>query len=548
MPLQNNTTHGATPPSSLALVMFALASNLCTAVTNAASIDRTEVFNGHTYHIVRADVPSDGILWTEAELFANGIGGHLVTVNNAAEHAWIIESFTPQQSEDFFLWIGLNDAEQEGNFRWSSGEPLTFTNFAPGEPNDFGSGEDYVYLNNFDARGWQWNDFADSRIEQPGFAFSALIEIPAARLPGTVNYESFPVHDPDDPPFDVYEMDVWQGQSVSILTPVESRGSYSTESLLQAVAGIDHGYDYYLEVTGRAPIEFGPTTINGRSTIALVDRTCGAGCGYVGFTGIEIAPPFFDELLNAVATTDQFTILPFYELGRNFYHYGPQLQNDIYVDFGTGYSVAMQFLAIDDAGLQGAPFQGQSYVEFQALVRSLIDFYEANPTITFEEAFNSQTIDVNGRFLSGDNFIASVLLRLDSEFGDSFTSSFWREVELRPEALTNQDALDNFFLAASAAAQVNLTVRFTDDWRWPISDRAIAEALEFGVPGDFNGDGFVTGTDFLVWQRDPTVGNLSDWQANYGLSSPLRETSAAVPEPASVVLVLVALYLVVSRR
>jgi len=52
----------------------------------------------------------------------------------------------------------------------------------------------------------------------------------------------------------------------------------------------------------------------------------------------------------------------------------------------------------------------------------------------------------------------------------------WNEVLKRPEAQTPQDGIDNFILAACAAANKNLTTLFTRDWRWPMSDKAIAEA------------------------------------------------------------------------
>jgi hypothetical protein len=54
------------------------------------------------------------------------------------------------------------------------------------------------------------------------------------------------------------------------------------------------------------------------------------------------------------------------------------------------------------------------------------------------------------------------------------------------------------------------------------------------VLGDFDGDNDVDGRDFLVWQRNPSVGNLADWQANYGTSSLTATT--AVPEPSSIVM------------
>ena len=57
--------------------------------------------------------------------------------------------------------------------------------------------------------------------------------------------------------------------------------------------------------------------------------------------------------------------------------------------------------------------------------------------------------------------------------------------------------------------------------------------------GDYDFDGDVDGADFLVWQRtDGTTAGLIDWQNNYGTASSLLAATAAVPEPRSVVLVL----------
>jgi hypothetical protein len=60
------------------------------------------------------------------------------------------------------------------------------------------------------------------------------------------------------------------------------------------------------------------------------------------------------------------------------------------------------------------------------------------------------------------------------------------------------------------------------------------------TPGDFDGDGDVDGRDFLVWQRNTSIGNLADWQANYGTGSLVANTTA-VPEPMSGVLVMIGL-------
>ena len=102
-------------------------------------------YNGHTYLL------STLTTWSGAEAQAIAKGGHLVTVNNAAENAWLTSTFSGS------FWLGFNDAASEGNFVWANGEPTTYTNWAFLEPNNFFN-EDYVgmYDNGF------WNDFPDS--------------------------------------------------------------------------------------------------------------------------------------------------------------------------------------------------------------------------------------------------------------------------------------------------------------------------------------------------------------------------------------------------
>ena len=67
-------------------------------------------------------------------------------------------------------------------------------------------------------------------------------------------------------------------------------------------------------------------------------------------------------------------------------------------------------------------------------------------------------------------------------------------------------------------------------------------------PGDFDGNGEVNGLDFLNWQRDPSIGLLPDWEANYGTVAALSASLAAVPEPTTSALALAALCLAISRR
>jgi hypothetical protein len=75
--------------------------------------------------------------------------------------------------------------------------------------------------------------------------------------------------------------------------------------------------------------------------------------------------------------------------------------------------------------------------------------------------------------------------------------------------------------------------------------RLISEVSD-SLPGDFNKDGSVDGRDFLVWQRNPGVGDLADWQTNYGTGTLVA--AIAVPEPAALTVALLAGLAALSRR
>ncbi len=128
--------------------------------------------NGHTYYVLPQGT------WQNAENQAIAMGGHLVTVNDPAEQDWIISAFfIAAGAANESIWIGLKDDATEGDWRWVNGEPVNFTNWGSGEPNDNG-GEDFVHMNQA-AVGWN-----DLNGEAELFAVVEVEHLPNSLPPG----------------------------------------------------------------------------------------------------------------------------------------------------------------------------------------------------------------------------------------------------------------------------------------------------------------------------------------------------------------------------
>lgn len=136
------------------------AESLCAAAVTGPTLVQTST--GHRY------VTVSGASWLQAERLANELGGHLVSISSEAENTWIVENFLSQAGSPDQLSIGLNDFAVENAFRWSDHEPVTFTNWAAGEPNNDLNNEDVTTLRS----NGTWNDMPNSY-----WAF-ALIELP----------------------------------------------------------------------------------------------------------------------------------------------------------------------------------------------------------------------------------------------------------------------------------------------------------------------------------------------------------------------------------
>lgn len=87
---------------------------------------------------------------------AASLGGHLATIGSGTENDVVfldVMTFATTSAR----WIDLSDQASEGTFVWSTGEAVSFTNWASGEPNNGSGAEDCVEFRFFDN---EWNDAA----------------------------------------------------------------------------------------------------------------------------------------------------------------------------------------------------------------------------------------------------------------------------------------------------------------------------------------------------------------------------------------------------
>jgi hypothetical protein len=92
-----------------------------------------------------------GLTWEEAQEYCVSQGAALVKIDNADENNEVAQLVNQEGS----TWIGANDRDTEGEFRWTDGSQVTGENahWQDGQPND-ADGEDCAVLHS----SADWND------------------------------------------------------------------------------------------------------------------------------------------------------------------------------------------------------------------------------------------------------------------------------------------------------------------------------------------------------------------------------------------------------
>ncbi|MEL6867511.1 MAG: SdrD B-like domain-containing protein, partial [Bacteroidota bacterium] len=94
-------------------------------------------FNNSKYYCSNGD----HFTWAEAKAKAEAIGGYLVVINDAQENEYLRSNIMNPD-----IWIGFTDVDDEGNFTWVNGDPVDYTNWNAGEPNNVDNSQHFARL------------------------------------------------------------------------------------------------------------------------------------------------------------------------------------------------------------------------------------------------------------------------------------------------------------------------------------------------------------------------------------------------------------------
>lgn len=106
----------------------------------------------NTYELIEG-----AFTWQEAKLDAEKRGGHLATITSDEEWKTVMSLFG---NNLLGVFLGGADEKQDGVWRWITGEPWTFENWAGGQPDNSSGAQHFLWLH--PAYGLKWDDTASA--------------------------------------------------------------------------------------------------------------------------------------------------------------------------------------------------------------------------------------------------------------------------------------------------------------------------------------------------------------------------------------------------
>lgn len=265
----------------------------------------------------------------------------------------------------------------------------------------------------------------------------------------------------------------WSGTNVVFLT---LPGEWDRVLMARWVQRLDQGWNLYADLTGARPQPL--KQLGNRAVIAAVpdfDFTCGAGCGYLGASGIELAMFYRWNYPALKRNSNAMPHYVFYEMGRNFYTFA-----DRHSAFTTGFAVFLRYVCMDALGCDDDDLATRRIIEsVEPILRTNgVSFLRNFTNAGGLDEKAPRAKDATGAWIQPSDqpvTYAAAMLRLRRELGgDDWVRGFFRALASCPPSPpdTREGALRqgwHWFLAASVAARRDLSGIFVEQWRLPLA-------------------------------------------------------------------------------
>ncbi len=296
----------------------------------------------------------------------------------------------------------------------------------------------------------------------------------------------------------MYTLTQFSGKNVAVLLPDSWLNGLSREERRTLIDVSDLLYEHFKELIGEEPLG------SGLLPIAMVEKTCGWGCGYVGRKGIEIADDDGSlRLIRAELADGRVPGIVVHEMAHNFdvfwrYLYYLPDHAHAWTDF-MGYYIYVY-------SRMGSRYFSPEEIQRSAILRTYVP-YISDETATWKDCVRDGLCENRGiRRNSAWAGINHLVAQLHGVRAIRGFMSFLRNYKATQPPPSSPEAKEDLRIEALAfGTGLNLSC-YVDTWRWYASSGLRARmAAQYGTDDRFCRDNDNDG--FSVLQGDCDDGN-----------------------------------------
>lgn len=132
------------------------------SATKKEIITGADEYNGHSYYIFH----NEDYTWEDAENYCESMGGHLATITSAGENSFLFQCLSKSglTKSAYFGLFRIGD-----NWKWVTGEEVSYTNWHSGEPSKGYKEEHGMYFYQFNNDTWNDGYVSGSKLSERNF-------------------------------------------------------------------------------------------------------------------------------------------------------------------------------------------------------------------------------------------------------------------------------------------------------------------------------------------------------------------------------------------